>query len=160
MESSTTKEVVKGTKEKFLNQSTTPKSFFYVYFNIYSLNAFFMNTSHWSFDHFCSYVLLCLASSDHDLDENELQTVKDFLDHQDIKNPEALIHELLVVIKYQTEEDRMSFIMSNFKKFVQHTEDSKSMMDAVEELIISDFTIAPDEMEIYRMMKKMTREIN
>ena len=118
-----------------------------------------MNISHWSFDHFCSYVLLCLASSDHDLDDKELQTVKDFLIHQDIKNPDALIKELLVVIKYQKVEDRITFIKTQFPTFVKTHEEAQTLVEVIEELIISDFTIAPDEMDLYRIIKQMIRKI-
>jgi hypothetical protein len=119
-----------------------------------------MNISHWSFDHFCTYILLCLASSDHDLDEKELQTIRDFLNEQEIKKPEVLIKELLVVIKYQTADERTIFIEKNIPTFVHNPEDAKSLMDVIEELIISDFTIDPDEMNLYRMIKKNVREIS
>lgn len=118
-----------------------------------------MNTSHWIFDHFCTYILLCLASSDHDLDDKELQTIRDFLNEQEIKNPNELIEELLVVIKYQMVEEREKFIQDNFKNFVHTTEDAQSLIDIIEELIISDFTIDPDEMNLYRMIKKNIREL-
>ena len=48
---------------------------------------------------------------------------------------------------------------AQFEFFVQNPKDTHTIMDAVEELIISDFTIAPVEMDMYRMMKKMARTI-
>ena len=119
-----------------------------------------MNTSHWSFDHFCTYTLLCLASSDHDLDEKELKTIRTFLNEQEIENPEELIEELLVVIKYQTVQEREKFIIDSFTQFVKTADDAQDLVDIIEELIISDFTIDPDEMNLYRMIKKIIRELD
>ena len=119
-----------------------------------------MNISHWSIDHFCTYILLCLASSDHDLDENEVQTIKNFLSQQDIKKPDTLIKELLIVIKYQTIEDRFQFIENKFSSFIQNSEDAEALVVVIEELIITDFTIAPNEMDLYRIIKKMIREMD
>ncbi len=119
-----------------------------------------MNISHWSFDHFCAYILLCLASSDHDLDESELQTINDFLKEQGIKNPTTLIDELLIVIKYQKVKDRIAFIETKFATYVTDKKSAQHLVNEIEELIISDFTIAPDEMDLYRIIKKMIREMD
>lgn len=119
-----------------------------------------MNISHWNFDYYCTYVLLCLASSDHDLEQEELKTINTFLNDQKIANPDSLINELLVVIKYQTIPDRINFIEINFPSFVDSKDKAHKLVDIIEELIMSDFTIAPDEMELYRVIKKKIRKLN
>ncbi len=117
-----------------------------------------MKTTSWSFDHYCTYVLLCFASSDHELNEEELKSIQSFLNHTDIADHNRLIQELNIVIKYQTEEEHLNFIEDRFNHFVETKEDCEKLVESVEELIVADFEIAPKEMELYKKLKKMYRE--
>lgn len=117
-----------------------------------------MKTTSWSFDHYCTYVMLCFASSDHELDEEELKSIQSFLSHTKILDQNRLIQELNTVIKYQTEEEHLEFIEDRFEHFVETEEDFTRLIESVEDLIVADFEVAPKEMELYRKLKKMSRD--
>ena len=116
-----------------------------------------MKTKSWSFDHYCTYVLLCFASSDHELNEEELRTVQEFLNQSDLAGHLKLIQELNIVLKYQTEDEQLAFIEDKFSHYVENEEDFNTLVSCIEELIIADFQIAEKEMEFYKKIKKIGR---
>jgi len=117
-----------------------------------------MNTLGWSFNEFCTYTLLCIACADKHLDKEELDLLNQFLVSRNIKCPEELVHELSIVLKYQTESERITEITNHFVHFIKTPQDADMLVDLVEEMIMSDLQIDVNEMEVYRIVKKLSRE--
>ena len=77
-----------------------------------------------------------------------------FLNQSELASHLKLIQELIIVLKYQTEDEQFSFIEDKFSHYVENEEDFNTLVSYIEELIIADFQIAEKEMEFTRKSKR------
>ena len=119
-----------------------------------------MNTKGWSFDEYCTYVLSCVAGADKKITFKERKVIKIFLKDKHIGCIDSFVDELLIVIKYQTQEECVEVIKKGFEEFVITRQEKKIFIELVEEIILSDLEIDTSEMEVYRVIKKLIRAVD
>lgn len=113
-------------------------------------------TTNWTKAHFVCYVFLCVADSDLNIEETELEELKRAL--KSTLDGEfdfgVIIRDVISEVGMQTYEEKKLFISSNKSRFLNDQAEATKVMDGIEEIIMADMSIDPDEMEVYRFLKK------
>lgn len=113
-------------------------------------------TTNWTKAHFVCYVFLCVADSDLNIEETELEELKRALQAtlEDEFDFGVIIRDVISEVGMQTYEEKKQFITANKSRFLSNQAEATKVMDGIEEIIMADMSIDPDEMEVYRFLKK------
>lgn len=115
-----------------------------------------MEISSWTKSHFCTYLFLCIANADNNLQLKEITTIQDFLErmHIDKKNSITIIEEVKKFINNQNPEERLDFIKVIYSKLSLSKQQINAIMEELEEMILADNSIEKTEIMMYSKIRK------
>lgn len=114
----------------------------------------------WSFEYFLTYILLHVASSDHHVDEKEMQQINialQDLTHSDVHFDE-IYDDIHVFVEKQSPQEREAFIKKYKHQFITTENARELVIQGIEEVIMADLNIESDEMDTYRFIKRILRD--
>jgi hypothetical protein len=117
--------------------------------------------SHWTSEYFITYVFMCVADSDDGIDPDELKEIEDHV--IDIlggnrKAYQSILTEVEELVQYHSKQDKETFIRDNKNRFLSSEKEKEKVIEGIEDIIIADLHVDPDEMDIYRFIKKSLRD--
>ena len=121
--------------------------------NIHSL------PDHWKYEHFVAFVLLSIADSDHNVEEEELQEIKSRINRivQDFSKTDEIIIEVKEEVSHLSISEMIAVIDENLTKFLPTVVTRDQLKIDMEETIVSDDSVDTAELEIFRAVKKAMR---
>lgn len=121
----------------------------------------FTLTQDWKFEDFLTYLLMVVASSDHDVDDEEVIAIRDTVEHlTDTTDEEfeVFLTHVQLFLQNQTIEEREEFIRAHKSVFIDSEEKRELALKGVEEVILADLNVDEGEMETFRYIKKLIQE--
>ena len=114
----------------------------------------------WNKEHFITYICLCVAASDMEIDDSELDEIKnkvqEFLGEDMMYD--SLLEEVLNELKNHTVKDKEDVINMNKNRFFKSAKDREKIIDMVEDVIVADLNIEQSELKLYKMIKNALKE--
>lgn len=106
----------------------------------------------WSKNHFVMFILLCIADSDNNIDEEELQEIAD---HAHLSGDfNAMYHELHLVVRMLPLEYKIDLIAQHKNQFQLSSVEIEDTLSTIEEIILADTSIDREEIATYSKIKK------
>ena len=113
----------------------------------------------WTREHFITYIFFCMAYSDEDMDIEELETIKTFV--QSIVECKDLSSSIIEDVKHEiithNSEQKEDYIKNNINRFIKTEAGKQKLIQGIEEIIIADLSVETNEMEFYRFLKRLFR---
>ena len=113
----------------------------------------------WTREHFITYIFFCMAYSDEDMDSEELETIKTFVqaivECKDLSS--SIIENVKNEIVSHSKEKKETYIKDNINSFIKTEEGKQKLIQGIEEIIIADLSVETDEMDFYRFLKRLFR---
>lgn len=112
----------------------------------------------WELEHFLTFILLYVASSDLSIDEEEISemevAVKKYTPVQDFLK---VYNDAYDVFKFLTTDERTALITKNKSTFVSDDESMAMILTCVEEVIMADLSVEDEEAHTYTALKRILR---
>jgi hypothetical protein len=113
--------------------------------------------NNWTYTHFLIYLYTCIAASDYNISEEEIEQLhlkldNIFLPEQEV---ERMFHEVLSVYKNQNDIEVIEFINHYAKKYLQTTDEKQKILADLQEMIKADGIVEPGEKIMFLTIKKI-----
>jgi nicotinamide mononucleotide adenylyltransferase len=113
--------------------------------------------NNWTYTHFLIYLYTCIAASDYNISEEEIEQLhlkldNIFLPEQEV---ERMFHEVLSVYKNQNDIEVIEFINHYAKKYLQTTNEKQKILADLQEMIKADGIVEPGEKIMFLTIKKI-----
>ena len=115
----------------------------------------------WDFNHFVVYLYLCIADSDYNITDDEVDEIEDKLQSTLLKgtNSKALISEVLKEFKHHTDYEKTANINENVSIHCSDEDIKKKIIQGLEDIMAADGVIKSVEVIMYRYIKKTIENI-
>ncbi len=110
----------------------------------------------WDFNHFVTYLYLCIADSDFNITDDEIDEIESKLQSSllESRDYKAMIEEVLREFKQHTDYEKTAFINDNVKKYCTDDDIKKKIIKGLEDIMAADGVIKSVEIIMYRYIKK------
>lgn len=114
-------------------------------------------TDGWKFEHFVTYLYVCIAKADYNLVNEEIMEIYHKLERFNKNEEESkkLLQEVLNVYSFHSDTEIIQFIKTNCPKYCQTEDEKKKLMDDLEDIMEADGIIKEVEMVMFRYIKKV-----
>jgi nicotinamide mononucleotide adenylyltransferase len=113
--------------------------------------------NNWTYTYFLIYLYTCIAASDYNISEEEIEQLhlkldNIFLPEQEV---ERMFREVLSVYKNQNDIEVIEFINHYAKKYLQTTDEKQKILADLQEMIKADGIVEPGEKIMFLTIKKI-----
>jgi len=111
----------------------------------------------WSYTHFLIYLYTCIAASDYNISEEEIDQLHLKLDSLYMPGQEVdrIFKEVLAVYKKQNDVEVIEFINHFAKKYITSAEEKQKILADLEDMINADGIVEPNEKIMFFTIKKI-----
>ncbi|HCQ30588.1 MAG TPA: hypothetical protein DIU39_09895 [Flavobacteriales bacterium] len=111
----------------------------------------------WTYTHFLIYLYTCIAASDYNISEEEIDQLHLKLDSIFLPEDEVerMFKEVLSVYKKQNDVEVIEFINHFAKKYIQSADEKRKILADLQEMIKADGIEEPGEIIMYLTIKKI-----
>ena len=115
----------------------------------------------WKFEHFLIYLYLCIADSDYNITDDEIEEIENKLKSNllDDRDYTDMIAEVLREYKNHTDYEKTAYISSHVPKYCNDEETKKKIIKGLEDVMAADGIIKSVEVIMYRYIKKTIENI-
>jgi len=113
------------------------------------------------FNHFVIYLYLCIADSDYNITDDEVDEIENKLQNSILEGVDCkkLISEVLKEFKHHTDYEKTSYISNNVKNYCTTDDIKKKIVQGLEDIMAADGVIKSVEVIMYRYIKKTIENI-
>ncbi len=118
--------------------------------------------NNWDFNHFMIYLYLCIADSDYNITDDEIEEIEKKLQNNLLKDGEdskKMIAEVLKEFKQHTDYEKTAFINENVKAYCTEESVKRKIITGLEDIMAADGVIKSVEIIMYRYIKKTIENI-
>ena len=115
----------------------------------------------WKFEHFLIYLYLCIADSDYNITDDEIEEIESKLSSSILekKDYSQTIAEVLREFKNHTDYEKTAFITENVPIYCTDDDIKKKIIKGLEDVMAADGIIKSVEVIMYRYIKKTIENI-
>ena len=116
---------------------------------------------HWVFEHFLVYLYLCIADSDYNITDDEIEEIESKLStsFEEKKDFGNTIAEVLKEYKNHTDYEKTEYITEQVPIYCTTDEIKKKIIKGLEDVMAADGIIKSVEVIMYRYIKKTIENI-
>lgn len=113
-----------------------------------------MELKKWTKSHFFAYILLSIAHADNNIDKEELDSIKNYIENLNFDNHANVLGHVLPVFLQHSSDLRANFVKTKWKLFFESEEEVGNILDEIEEMILVDNKIDLGEIKTYGSIRK------
>lgn len=116
--------------------------------------------NNWNYEHFVIYLYLCIADSDYNISDDEIEEIHDKVSKTlDGGNYMKTITEVLREFKNHTDYEKTDIISTYAEKYCKEEKVKEKILSDLEDVMEADGIIKSVEMIMFRYIKKTLEEI-
>ena len=112
----------------------------------------------WEPEHFLTFILLYVASSDLSIDDEEISEMETAVKkHTSVNNFSAVYDQVYLVFKFLNKDEQTLLISNNKQHYITDEDSLEMTLSCIEEVIMADLSVEDEEAHAYTALKRILR---